>query len=59
VERPVTSSPSNVTAPVFGRTIPRIVFSVVDFPEALPPSSETSSPAPTWISTSWRMWIRP
>ena len=33
--------------PVRGLTIPRIVFSVVDFPDALPPSRQTSSPSRT------------
>ncbi len=46
-------------APSAAGTIPRIVFSVVDFPEALPPSRHTSSPSPTSRSTSWRMCICP
>ena len=59
VGRFVTSSPSRSTRPVFGLTIPRIVFSVVDFPDALPPSRHTSSPSRTTMFTSWRMWISP
>ena len=47
----VTSSPSSMTRPERGRTSPRIVFSVVDFPDALPPSRHTSSPASTDSST--------
>jgi hypothetical protein len=39
--------------------MPRIVFNVVDFPEALPPSRQTSSPCPTSRLTDWRMWIWP
>jgi hypothetical protein len=38
------SSPSKSTVPRVGRTIPMIVFIVVDLPQALPPSSETISP---------------
>src|SRR5260370_180980 len=44
----VTSSPLSSTRPERGRTMPRIVFSVVDLPDALPPSRQTSSPSPTW-----------
>ena len=43
----VTSSPASNTRPERGFTIPRIVFSVVDLPDALPPSRQTSSPSPT------------
>ncbi len=39
--------PANSTVPLRGWTMPRIVFSVVDLPEALPPSRHTSSPSPT------------
>ena len=45
VVRVVTSSPANSMRPVRGFTIPRIVFSVVDLPDALPPSRHTSSPS--------------
>ena len=41
------SSPPKRTTPFRGETIPRIVFSVVDLPDALPPSRQTSSPSPT------------
>ena len=34
--------------PFRGRTSPRIVFNVVDFPDAFPPSRQTSSPARTF-----------
>ena len=37
-------SPSKLTDPVVGRTIPIIVFMVVDLPLALPPSRQTISP---------------
>ncbi len=40
----MTSSPSNYTLPFRGCTIPSTVFSVVDLPDALPPSRQTSSP---------------
>ena len=41
------------------RTMPRIVLSVVDLPDALPPSRHTSSPAFTSRFRSCRMWIWP
>ncbi len=47
VEECVMSLPRNRIAPCFTLTRPRIVFIVVDFPEALPPSSDTISPSPT------------
>ena len=59
VERVVTSSPLNVIVPLRERTMPRIVLSVVDLPEALPPSRHTSSPSFTSRLRSWRMWICP
>jgi hypothetical protein len=59
VERVVTSSPSNSIRPLWERTMPRIVFRVVDLPEALPPSRQTSSPAFTSRLRSCRMWIGP
>ena len=40
----MTSSPANYTLPFRGCTMPSTVFSVVDLPEALPPSRHTSSP---------------
>ena len=54
----VTSSPARSTRPERGRTSPRIVFSVVDFPEAFPPSRQTSSPVPTSseIPSRIRIW---
>src|SRR5262245_58632888 len=39
-------SPCKVTLPALGRTRPRTVFKVVDFPAALPPRRQT-------ISTGW------
>ena len=42
------ASPRKVTVPGAGRTRPRMVFIVVDLPEALPPRSDTISPS--WIS---------
>ena len=59
VGRRVISSPPKRTTPFRGETIPRIVFSVVDLPDALPPSRQTSSPSPTARFTPWRMWIWP
>jgi len=55
----VTSSSPMDTRPDLGRTSPRIVFSVVDFPDALPPSRQTSSPGPTDSETFSRMRICP
>jgi hypothetical protein len=49
--------PSSSTRPERGRTMPRIVFSVVDLPDALPPSRQTSSPAPTWSEIPSRIRI--
>ena len=43
----VMSSRSNSTRPALGLTMPRQVFSVVDLPDALPPSRQTSSPGYT------------
>ena len=45
--------------PERGLTIPRIVFRVVDFPEAFPPRRHTSSPSATSSEMPWRMWIGP
>ena len=53
----VTSLPPSSTRPVRGRTMPRIVFSVVDLPEALPPSRQTSSPSPTFSEIPSRIRI--
>jgi len=39
--------------------MPMIVFSVVDLPEAFPPSKQTSSPSFTSSDTPCRMWIWP
>ena len=44
VGSPLTTSPWNTTSPVVGVTKPRMVFRVVDFPLALPPSRHTISP---------------
>ncbi len=54
----VTSSPARSTRPERGRTSPRIVLSVVDFPDAFPPSRQTSSPVPTSseIPSRIRIW---
>ena len=54
----VTSSPSSSTRPARGRTMPRIVLSVVDLPDAFPPSRQTSSPLPTCseIPSRIRIW---
>jgi hypothetical protein len=51
--------PSNSTVPWRGRTMPRMVFIVVDFPEALPPRRQTISPACTSRSMAFRTWIGP
>ena len=40
----LTTSPSRTTSPDVGVTMPSRVLSVVDFPLALPPSRQTSSP---------------
>ena len=48
-----------IVRPRRGRTMPRIVFSVVDFPDALPPSRQTSSPSPMRMLAPCRMWICP
>jgi hypothetical protein len=51
-------SPSISTSPERGRTIPSTVFRVVDFPDALPPRRDTSSPSPTVseIPSRIRIW---
>jgi len=55
----VTSSPSNCTEPLRGDTMPRIVFNVVDLPDALPPSRQTSSPGSIRIESFWiDTWLR-
>ena len=59
VDRPLIFSPSNVTLPDRGRTMPRIVFIVVDLPEALPPSRHTISPALTSRLTPFSAMICP
>jgi hypothetical protein len=51
--------PSNSTAPALGRTTPRIVFMVVDLPEAFPPSRQTISPARTSRFTAFSIRIGP
>ena len=38
--------PSKMTSPLVGRTMPMMVFMVVDFPQALPPSRQMISPLP-------------
>jgi hypothetical protein len=45
VGRVLIRSPRYSTVPRVGRTMPRTVFIVVDFPHALPPSRQTISPA--------------
>jgi hypothetical protein len=45
--RPSIRSSSKLTLPRWGRTTPRMVFIVVDLPEALPPSRHTISP---WLT---------
>ena len=54
----VTSRPSSRTRPERGRTMPRMVFSVVDLPDAFPPSRQTSSPSRTFseIPSRIRIW---
>ncbi len=47
VLKPLMVSPSNETEPERGRTMPRMVFIVVDLPDALPPRRHTISPAET------------
>jgi hypothetical protein len=54
VDQSVTTSPSRSTSPDDGLTMPRIVFSVVVLPDALPPSRQTISPAKTSRFTSLR-----
>ena len=44
IDLSVTISPLSSTSPVVGVTIPSKAFSVVDLPEALPPSRQTNSP---------------
>jgi hypothetical protein len=39
--------------------MPRIVFIVVDFPDALPPRRQTISPGRTSRSMAFRTWIGP
>ena len=50
----VMSLPSSSTLPASGRTSPRMVFMVVDLPDALPPSSETIRPSGTVRFTPFR-----
>ena len=52
-------SPPNCTLPERARTMPRIVFIVVDLPEALPPSRQTISPASMLMLTSFSARIGP
>jgi hypothetical protein len=59
VLRPSIRSPLNETVPVTGLTNPRIVFIVVDLPEALPPSRQTSSPSRTWSEMPCSAWTAP
>src|SRR3954467_13311394 len=59
VDSPSRRFPSNSTVPACGRTMPRIVFIVVDFPEALPPSRQTISPAWTSSVTPLRAGMGP
>jgi hypothetical protein len=59
VDRPETTSPSSRTWPDDGETYPRIVFNVVVFPLALPPSRHTISPGKISMSTSRRTETRP
>ena len=56
--RPSMRLPSNSTAPSNGRTRPRIVFMVVDLPQALPPSRHTSSPLRTSSDTLRKPTVR-
>ncbi len=58
-ERRVRSSPANSMLPLRGRSRPEIVFSVVDLPAPLAPSSVTISPSPTVIDTPLSAWIAP
>ena len=50
----VMSCPSSSRRPVAGRTSPRMVFIVVDLPEALPPSRDTIFPPGTFRLTPFR-----
>src|SRR5689334_11125069 len=45
--------------PALGRTRPRMLFSVVDLPAALPPSRHTISPLSTSRSIPRNTWIGP
>ncbi len=45
--------PSNMTVPLVGRTTPMIVFIVVLFPHAFPPSRQTISPCPISYDTDF------
>ena len=49
---PWMGRPSQSTSPAKGWTRPRMLFMVVDLPDALPPSRQTSSPSPTVSETS-------
>jgi hypothetical protein len=51
--------PNSCTVALFGLTSPRMVFMVVDLPQALPPSRETISPSPTVRETFLRAWMGP
>jgi len=53
--RPATSVPSSITLPARGFTTPIRLFSVVDLPAPLRPSSATTSWRSTRIATSNRM----
>ncbi len=59
VRIPDTTSPSSTISPLVGVTMPRIVFSVVVLPLALPPSRQTISPARISMSTSFSMCTGP
>ena len=57
--QPVTSSRPSRTRPERVRTSPRIVLSVVDLPDAFPPSRQTSSPLSTCSEIPSRIRICP
>src|SRR5512133_1332145 len=51
--------PSNSIMPRFSLTTPEMVFSVVDFPAAFPPTRATISPSSTSSDIPWRTWRSP
>ena len=59
VARPSMRWPAKWTLPWRGRTTPRMVFIVVDLPDALPPSRQTISPSRTSMLTPFSAWIGP